>query len=159
GGAWSELSVDPYFWAVFFKIDGTTVYVDKNLTFQGSPVFSFTAGSHGNLGVRGLRVGGLVNIPDPLGTYAAGLQPILFEPAANLAAINVPAIFGVAAVALIQGHVSDGGAEAGHQAFNASVQVSITQILASLVAGDLIAAQNGMPVLTPAAKQRVASDA
>lgn len=123
--------VDPYLWTVFFKADGSSLYVTDAGTVSGSATTFTTLGSHGNLCTRPITAGQSIIIPPDIGLWtdrvvpipvATSLQPIVGE--------DFPAFFGVVAVLMrAGGHVSDHGAEAGHRALNYGIQQTLDELL------------------------------
>ena len=58
---------EPYLWAVFFKIDGDSTFVDENFQLQGRAKVFGTLGDHGNLGTRDVSAGDDVANPSVIG--------------------------------------------------------------------------------------------
>ena len=125
---------EPYLWTVFFKVDGNSANVTPVLTLSGSATMTFTAGSHGNLRVGQVALGQVIPVPAPLGQWRDQLKPIPVDPAAQpwLKATELPAVFGVVAVVLLHGAVTDDAAEAGHMALNAAIEEAINNVIGSL---------------------------
>ena len=111
----------PYLWTIFFKVDGQGVRVKKNFKLTGKAKFSFSEGSHGNLGHRKPVEGETIEIPNAVGRWQTGLKPIAV-PVFNR---PFPALIGAISVLLSQGNVTAAGAEAGHQRLNQYVEEAI----------------------------------
>ncbi|MCB0274429.1 MAG: hypothetical protein KDI06_06430 [Calditrichaeota bacterium] len=113
----------PFLWTVFFKVDGQAVRVRKDFRITGKARMHYSEGSHGNLvsemPAEGVRIG----IPDAIGRWQTSLKPIpvpIFE-------TTFPALIGAVSVLLMQGNVTDAGAEAGHQRLNHYIGDAINQ--------------------------------
>jgi hypothetical protein len=120
----------PYLWTVFFKIDGDTMKLTDQAKLDGQPTVVFTPGSHGNLGVGSVQVGDSISIPAAIGQWSTTLVPIPVDPLLESSlGKNLPGIIGFLTVLMNQNHVSDHGAEAGHQALNAAVQDAIAALV------------------------------
>src|SRR5262245_55119236 len=65
-----------YLWAVFFKIDGTSITVHDDLTISGGAVTHSGCGSHGNLGDSDVNEGDVVPVPSTIGEWNTVLHPI-----------------------------------------------------------------------------------
>ena len=135
GGFESAPTASPYLWIVFFKADGETLEVSNPSTpsLTGSATVVVTPGSHGDLGTRSVGVGDPISIPASLGQWSTLLLPIPVAPALQpFVGKEEPASIGFVAVLMNEDHVSDHGAEAGHQALNAGVQAAIDGLLATI---------------------------
>jgi hypothetical protein len=107
----------PFLWTVFFKID-------RNSLPGATCIFS--TGDHRDLGVSSLSPGSTISIPDALNSYSSSVTTI------DMGSVDIPAVFGIAAVLMNDGgHVTAHGIAAGHAALNAGVQT----VLDGLVAG------------------------
>lgn len=68
---------EPYLWAVFFKVDGTTATLsDPDLTLSGAGFTAPTPGDHGDLGVREVAAGQILPIPAAIGRFQTTLTAI-----------------------------------------------------------------------------------
>lgn len=126
-------SAEPYFWTVFFKIDGETLTINTGATLSGSPVVVGTSGSHGNLGTRDVEAGDDIPIPEALGVWQTILRPIPVP--ASLKGVlgdDKAGVVGVACVLLEEDNVTAHGALAGREALNRGVKTAIEQIVAEL---------------------------
>lgn len=121
-------SAEPYLWVAFFKVDGTTVSVTPAFTLGGEATVEFTPGSHGNLPNHDVDPGEEIQIPPALGEWSTRLEPILFQ---QIQGIDVGGAAGAVVVLMEEDNVTDAGAEAGHQAFNAAFRDAINQIVAT----------------------------
>ncbi len=143
GGGVPEIpAAAPYLWTVFFKADGETLQVGADGTLAGAATVVFTPGSHGNLGTRAVSVGDPISIPPSIGQWSTTLQPIpVAQVLQGLVGKEFPATIGFVAVLMYEGHVSDHGAEAGHQALNSAVQIALANVLAKLGPGHQMVTQ------------------
>ncbi|MEO8346931.1 MAG: hypothetical protein ABI607_14665 [Betaproteobacteria bacterium] len=125
---------EPYLWTIFFKCDGSSLMVSDAGKIEGSAVIFSTPGSHGNLNRDDVDEGDSVFIPSVLGSFGDSVIPIPVAPAIQplLGQEDLPGFFGVVVVLMEEDNVTDDGAEAGHQALNAAVQVAIDRVLQSL---------------------------
>lgn len=76
GDGWG--SAEPYFWTIFFKIDGLTVW-QNGVTLGGEAAFSFGAGSHSNLPNHDVDPGEVIQIPSSVGEWGTLLKPIALD--------------------------------------------------------------------------------
>lgn len=128
GDGWG--SAEPYLWAIFFKIDGLSVW-QNGIMLGGEADFRFSHGSHHNLPNHDVDPGEVVQIPSNVGEWSTILQPIEIDDfQGNI--IEVPGIVGVVAVLMEEDNVTDDGAEAGHQGLNNHVRDSINNFIASI---------------------------
>jgi hypothetical protein len=120
---WS--SSEPYLWNIFFKIDGSCITINGQFRLEGSPVYHFSKGSHGNLNAKKLESGGMVAIPGEVGEWSTRLVPIqvpYFE-------WKIPGVLGLVSVMVEQNLVSAPGAEAGHEALNKYVVEALDSVV------------------------------
>lgn len=128
GDGWG--SAEPYLWAIFFKIDGMSVW-QNGVMLGGEADFRFSHGSHKNLPNHDVDPGEAVGIPSPVGEWSTILKPIEIDDfQGNIT--EVPGIVGVVAVLMEEDNVSDDGAEAGHQGLNNHVRDSINNFISSI---------------------------
>ncbi|MEM6726133.1 MAG: hypothetical protein AAF598_18970, partial [Bacteroidota bacterium] len=59
----------PYLWLIYFKIDGEGIQLTKEFLLEGAPMFQFSEGSHGNLGIKSMGKKGRVDIPEKIGLW------------------------------------------------------------------------------------------
>jgi hypothetical protein len=123
-------SAEPYLWAIFFKIDGLSVW-QNGASLGGEAEFRFSHGSHENLPNHDVDPGEVIQIPSSVGEWSTLVKPILIDDfQGNI--IEVPGIVGVIAVLMEEDNVSDSGAEAGHQGLNNHVKNSINNFISSI---------------------------
>src|SRR5688500_3224764 len=60
-------AAEPYLWAVFFKIDGTTAFVDETFHLAGTGHTFNSLGNHKNLNDSSVGAGDDVTIPQQFG--------------------------------------------------------------------------------------------
>ena len=127
-------SAEPYFWPVFFAIDGANFAVESGAGLIGSPRIESRNGRHGNLGNDDVDAGEDVPVPEGIGLWQTTLAPIpVHDPviAGLLGDDTLPAIAGVAVVLMEQDGWPDSIADGGYQALVNAVQLSVTQVAAS----------------------------
>jgi hypothetical protein len=126
---------EPYLWGVFFKIDGTTAFVDEQFQLQGTVQTFNTLGDHGNLGTTNVDAGDDINIPQQFG-YGDILVPIpLRTPIGETR--DVSAVTGCVVVLLEQDNTPGGAVATGHGRLRIEVQSAIEEIMTTLNAGNL----------------------
>lgn len=148
GDGWG--SAEPYMWVVFFRISGDDVEIvldeidfsttppTPSVKLEGAPLMQFSPGSHGNLPNHDVDAGETVPIPTAIGLFETEVKPIQFS--ADLQALaeslgielpvdDMPGFVGAAVVVMEEDNVTDGGAEAGHQALNTVIQERIQEII------------------------------
>lgn len=124
---------EPYLWTVFFKIDGTTCWLNEGLFLEGTATVFTTPGSHGNLGTYDVDAGETINIPTIIGNQSMVLTPIPVPQFVRDAGTDdVTAIAGCIVILMEEDNVSNAGAEAGHRALNAAVQEALNGIIPTL---------------------------
>ncbi len=124
-------SAEPYLWAAFFKVDGSTISVTTGLGLAGEATTQFTPGSHGNLVNTDVDEGEDVPIPASIGEWQTVLTPIPVPDSLSGLVDDVGGVAGVVVVLMEEDNVTDDGAEAGHDAFNAAVRDAINKIVAT----------------------------
>jgi hypothetical protein len=127
-------TVTPYLWILFFKADGSTLQLTDAFKFAGSPVTVPTLGSHGNLGVKSVQIGQPISIPAAIGQWnAVSIQPIPVAPVfQGTVGHDLPGLFGVVALVMIQGSVPEDAAEKGHAAFNQAVAGALADTISHM---------------------------
>ena len=162
-GADSDGDSEPYLWAIFFAVDGTTITQDPvNVgKLAGAPQYYFSPGSHGNLG-SSISTGATLRIPAGVGTWKTTIAPITLS-LPNLGDYQVPPVAGLVAVLMEENDTPNEDIEVGHQALNTYVQNTINAFIAGIdlgaIAGQVqeILVGNsslaGDPVATQAAAQ------
>ena len=123
-------SAEPYLWAIFFKIDGDSVFIDELFNLQGTAKVFGTLGDHGNLGVSHVGKGDDIVIPAQFG-YSDFLRPIpLRQPV--LDKHEVSGIVGCIVVLMEQDNTSDEAVAAGHAELRFAVQSALNELITSL---------------------------
>src|SRR5262245_26363071 len=123
-------SAEPYLWAVFFKIDGDSTFVDEQLNLQGTAKVFGTLGDHGNLGVSDVGEGDDIAIPAQFG-YGDFLRPIpLRQPILDVD--EVGGNVGCIVVLLEQDKTSDAAVAAGHAELQIEVQSALNELIPTL---------------------------
>ena len=126
---------EPYLWGVFFKIDGTTAFVDESFQLQGTVQTFNTLGDHGNLGTTSVDAGDDITIPAQFG-YGDWLVPIpLRTPVGETT--NVSGVIGCVIVLLEEDNTPGSAVAQGHGRLRIEVQAAIEQIIPTLNAGNL----------------------
>lgn len=118
---------EPYLWTVFFKVDGSGVWVTDELKLAGQALVETTPGSHGNLGDTDVDAGDDVAIPSAIGEWRTLLRGIPAPPVND----QFPGTVGVVCVLMEQDSVTDPGAEAGHRALNDAVRAALAKVVAT----------------------------
>ncbi|MEO8084128.1 MAG: hypothetical protein ABI780_09920 [Ardenticatenales bacterium] len=120
-------NAEPYLWAVFFKIDGETAFVDDHLTLQGTARVFVSLHSHGNLGTTDVDAGDDVAVPAQFG-YGDLLTPIPLRPPV-FGTSEIGGIVGCVAILMEQDNSSDEAAEAGRAALFSAVQAALDGLI------------------------------
>lgn len=123
GSGWG--SAKPYLWLIYFKIDGEAITLTNEFLLNGAPIFQFSEGSHGNLGIKSMGNTDRVDIPEKIGLWKTTFEPLhipYFEG-------KISGALGVMMILMEQNNVSAQGAEAGHQALNSFFKSSFTQLV------------------------------
>ncbi len=125
-------SAEPYFWAVFFKIDGEHAYVDNNYKLQGTASVITTLGDHGDLPNHDVDAGEVVSIPAAAGgEYSTTLQPLpLRQPVLNTT--NTAAAVGCIVVLMEEDNTPDSAVANGHVALNHAVEDELNRLIPTL---------------------------
>ncbi len=128
-----DFDSEPYLLTVFFKVDGELAFLTDEFKLSGAASVVPTPGTHGNLGDVDVGSGAApVPIPSAIGEFTTLLRPIaLPEPCDALLPEGIPGVVGVLCILLEHDNVTDAGAEAGHQALNAAVQVALDAVVNS----------------------------
>ena len=125
-------SAEPYLWAVFFKVDGSSVRLNESLSLEGTATVVATDGGHGNLINTDVDEGENVPVPESVGTWHTELVPIPVPE--NLTGL-VPDVAGVAGVVVVlmeEDNVSDAGALAGYQALANEIRQRLNALIPQL---------------------------
>lgn len=126
-------NAEPYIWTIFFKIDGTTCWLNESLMLQGTATVFATPGSHGNLKNTDVNAGDTVPIPATIGYQNMILTPIpVPDSVKKLGTNDIPAFAGCIVVLMEQDNVTDKGAESGHQALNLAIKDALNSIIPTL---------------------------
>lgn len=121
---------EPYMWTVYFKLDGDNLKLNDKLMLDGKGEIRTTPNSHYNLGVRKVKGGQTINVPDRIGKYKTIMKPIpVLEGLEAFLPNGVGGIIGVVMVLLEKDHVSHKGAEAGHRALNDGVREAMDDLV------------------------------
>lgn len=116
GGGPPEPTAAPFLWTIFWTLDATL-----------QPVFTVTTGNHRDLGVKDVKPGVVINIPESLGYLSTQITPFEFQ---NMEIGWV----GVVVVLMNDGgHITPHGIAAGHDALNTGVQNVINGLIATAI--------------------------
>jgi hypothetical protein len=131
-------SSEAYLWAIYFKIDGDSVFLGDDLFLHGNCTLVGTPGSHGNLINHDIDEGEDVPVPAAIGEFQTTLTPIPVPQFVRdtFGIDDVGGVVGVALVLMEENWVSDAGAEAGHAALNNFVRQAIDNLIPTLGAGN-----------------------
>lgn len=120
-------NAEPFLWACYFKVDGDSVFVGKDLKLHGSATVVGTPGSHGNL-PDDVDAGDSVAIPSALGSFSTTLTPI----PTTIKGKTLGGLVGMLAVVLEEDSTSDHDIEVGHAALNTAVRNGINGLIQTL---------------------------
>ncbi|HLO18176.1 MAG TPA: hypothetical protein VK206_25315 [Anaerolineales bacterium] len=124
-------SSEPYLWAIFFKIDGNTVFVDEKLALQGTVSFITTnLGDHGDLDDSDVDAGDDVPIPQQFG-YGDILTPIPLK-VPILETTHVGGIVGCLVVLLEENSTADSAVAEGHAKLRIAVEDALNKLIPTL---------------------------
>ncbi len=123
-------NAEPYLWAVFYKIDGDTTFVNQQLSLQGTAQIFGTTGDHGDLGTTDVNAGDDVRVPDQF-SLRTTLKPIpLQNPIQGVT--EVGGAVGCIAILLEQDNTPDPAVAKGHAALNDAVQKALNDLIPTL---------------------------
>ena len=133
----------PYLWMMAFKIGGDEIRQIKGnpLKIEGSPVYSFGQGSHGNIG-GGMDAGEVRLIPGTVGSFGSSIRPIEIDLLDNR--VEIPGFIGLVTILMEEANLSDKEAEAGHQVLNLLVMEKINAFLSRLNLLDIYLEASGL---------------
>ena len=123
-------SAEPYLWIVFFKIDGDTTVIDRNLSLQGTATVIGTPGNQENLTKHGVDAGDDVPIPPELGIFRTVLKPIPVDPVWRVE--NVGGFIGSIVVLMEEDNTPNSLVATGHEAFNNAIQTELDNLIPKL---------------------------
>jgi len=119
---------EPYLWAVYFKIDGDTVFLDERNMLAGTATVSTRPGNHGDLGDTDVGAGDDVAIPPSIGMYDTVLKPIpLTKPFPGIE--DVGGVVGCVVVMLEQDNTPDDAIAQGHAALDQAIRRELDQLI------------------------------
>ena len=123
-------AAEPYLWAVFFKIDGTTAFIDETFKLQGTGHTFSSLGNHKNLDDESVHPGDNVTIPQQFG-FGADFIPIPFRtPIGDLK--EKPWIIGCIVVLLEEDNTPASAVEQGRAQLRIAVQDAIDELIPQL---------------------------
>ena len=123
-------AAEPYLWAVFFKIDGTTAFVNEQFALEGTAQTFNSLGNHGNLGVSSVDAGDDIAIPQQFG-FGANFIPIpLRTPVGNTS--EVPWVIGCAVVLMEQDNTPESAVDQGRARLRIEIQQAIDELIPTL---------------------------
>ncbi|MEU4425534.1 hypothetical protein AB0F81_33345 [Actinoplanes sp. NPDC024001] len=124
-------SAEPYLWTVFFKIDGATASVSRELRLQGRATVVATPGNQGDLPNHDVDDGEIIIVPMALGQYRTRLRPIpLEQPLGEIT--DVSGVIGMVAVLMEEDNTPASAIAAGHRALNRAVQRALDALIPTL---------------------------
>jgi hypothetical protein len=141
-------SAEPYLWAFYFKIDGSTATLDLNannqLVLRGTSTNIGSPGSLGNLGTTDVDAFENVVLPPAIRSHGAPLllEPIPLSQAARALHPNLETVGGLAgfvAALMENDDVSSADAEAAHAEFNRSMRDTVKDAIDEFVVPSVIA--------------------
>ncbi|HEV7505817.1 MAG TPA: hypothetical protein VGS07_12985 [Thermoanaerobaculia bacterium] len=123
-------NAEPFLWAVFFKIDGDTAFIDDNYILQGTAQTFGTQGDHGNLNNTNVNAGDDVAVPTQFG-YGDTLTPIpLMRPIGDITTFG--GVVGCVVILLEQDDTSDAAVASGHTEFDIAILAALNQLIPTL---------------------------
>lgn len=125
-------NAEPYLWAVFFKIDGSTVRLNESLNLEGVATVQATNGSHGNLDNTDVDAGDTVPVPQDVGAWHTELVPIPVPESLSGLVADIAGVAGVVVVLMEEDNVSDAGALAGYQALVTEIRQRLNTLIPKL---------------------------
>jgi hypothetical protein len=127
-------TAEPYLWAVFFKIDGDSTFINEQYVLQGTVKEVFTnLGDHGNLSTQDVDAGDDVPIPAQFG-YGTRLTPIPLR-VPILETTHFPGIMGCIVILLEEDETSDSAVASGHAALQMAVTEQLNRLIPTLRIG------------------------
>ena len=123
-------AAEPYLWAVFFKIDGTTAFVDETFTLQGTAQTFSSLGNHKNLNDPSVDAGDDVAIPQQFG-FGADFIPIPLRTPV-LGVTEIPWVIGCVVVLLEEDNTPGSAVEHGRAQLRIEVQDAIDRLIPTL---------------------------
>jgi hypothetical protein len=144
-----------YLWTIFFKIDGSSVFLAPSLKLQGSATVAVTAGDHGDLSDDGNE--GTRGIPASLGEFQTRLTSIPVDPSVVplVKAAALPAVVGCVALILVQADTPDDVVAAGHAALNSSFEQQLNALIPTLGIGHTTVTNTDIAAIKQAVKDAV----
>ena len=118
-------SAEPYLWAVFFKVDGDSTFVDEHLMIHGTAKVFGTLGDHGNLDANDVDAGDDVPIPAQFG-YGDILTPI---PKQGDSTKQFGGAIGCLIVLMEEDETPDSAVASGHAKLNMAVQDALNGLI------------------------------
>lgn len=123
-------NAEPYLWAVFFKIDGATAFVDETFHLSGTGQTFNSLGNHKNLNVSSVDAGDDITIPQQFG-FGADFRPIpLRIPVGGIT--EKPWVIGCVVVLLEEDKTPESAVEQGRAQLRIAVQDAIDQLIPTL---------------------------
>ena len=123
-------SAEPYLWAVFFKIDGGTAFVNEAFQLQGTGQTFLSLGNHKNLNDPSVDAGDDVAIPQQFGFGAEFIPIPLRTPVGSTS--EVPWVIGCVVVLLEEDNTPAGAVEQGRAELRIAVQDAIDGLIPTL---------------------------
>ena len=123
-------TAEPYLWAVFFKIDGTTAFVNDAFKLEGTANTFNSLGNHGNLGTTDVDAGDDISIPQQFG-YGDNFIPIpLRVPIGGTS--EKPWVTGCVVVLMEQDNTAESAVDQGRSMLRIAVQDALDQVIPTL---------------------------
>jgi hypothetical protein len=124
-------TAEPYLWAVFFKLDGDSTFVDEQFVLQGTTKEVFTnPGDHGNLIAHDVDAGDDVPVPAQFG-YGTTLTPIPLKTPV-LVTTHIGGVIGCLVILLEEDNTSDSAVASGHSALLIGVKAALNDLIPTL---------------------------
>lgn len=126
---------EPYLWACFYKIDGSTFHINKSGFLTGSAVIQRMTGNQGNLYNTDVSAGDTVTVPPTVGFWHTQLMPIPIHPSwASIVKTakgwdDIPGYIGVLYVLMEEDNLPNSAALAGYSSFCSTFELRLNETL------------------------------
>jgi hypothetical protein len=123
-------AAEPYLWAVFFQIDGTTAFVDETFHLAGTGHTFNSLGNHKNLDDESVHPGDNVTIPQQFGFGNSFIPIPLKTPVLGVS--EIPWVIGCVVVLMEEDNTPESAVEHGRSELRIAVQDAIDDLIPTL---------------------------
>lgn len=129
---------EPYLWACFYKVDGSTFHINKDGLLTGNAVIERMNGNQGNLYDTDVNRGDTVPVPPTAGFWQTKLMPIPIHPdwapivKAEKGWDDVPGYIGVSYILMEEENLPNSAALAGYSSFCSTFESRLNETLNTL---------------------------